>query len=405
MDIARAALDHSEATDSPQTTASPAANANLTVFAEALDGEFTEAPFLIFRLGGFLFGVPALMVREIHALPMLSLLQETAPFIVGVINLRGAIVPVMDLNARFGRSTQSCSLDDSLIVLSWDGAEIAVMVNEVRVVQRISATQVEAPPLHGRARDLLTPFVVGVTQIESGIVMLLHLPHLLNWPASSGTAENAWPTAVLPTAVAAPRFDLQEWTPEERAVLEERAARLRAEAADNAQSKQERTPVALVALGGEEFGVELSAVREFVSVSSVAPVPCCPQHILGQINLRGDIVTLVDVRPTLGIALTTAFNLQGAGGHQTVSGHQGAQKTVPVVVVQHEDTPIGIVIDSVRDVLYLREDERLVLDANLHSGNKGKFFEGGTLHDGRLLPLLDVARLFAEGNLAVDEMA
>lgn len=64
--------------------------------------EAVEAPFLIFRLGGSLFGVPALAVREIHGLPMLSPLPETAPFVIGVLNLRGAFVPVMDLGARIG---------------------------------------------------------------------------------------------------------------------------------------------------------------------------------------------------------------------------------------------------------------------------------------------------------------
>ena len=394
MDISHIAPDYS-ATDSSEAMANTTSNA--AVFAQSLHGEFVEAPFLIFRLGASLFAVPSLMVREIHALPMLSPLQETAPFIVGVINLRGAIVPAMDLNARFGRTPSPYHVDDSLIVLTWAGAEVAILVNEVREVQRIAATQVEALPLHGRSRDLPTPFVAGVTQIESGIVMLLHLPHLLDWPAPSETA-------VVPTTVSAPRFDLQAWTPAERAVLEERAARLRTEAADNTQSQQEHAPVALVALGGEEFGVELSAVREFVSVTDVAPVPCCPPHILGQINLRGDIVTLVDVRPTLGIANTSTAYFQGAKS-QGAAGQRVAQPAVPVVVVQHEETPIGIVVDNVRDVLYLRADERLALDANLHSGHKGKFFDGGTLHDGRLLPLLDVERLFAEGNLAVDEMA
>ena len=208
----------------------------------------------------------------------------------------------------------------------------------------------------------------------------------------------------MPTTVDVPRFDLQSWTPAERAILEDRAVRLRAAVADEAESRQEHAPVALVALGDEEFGVELSAVREFVSVSDVAPVPCCPPHILGQINLRGDIVTLVDVRPTLGIAGTAKTYFHDAKS-QGDAGQRGAQQAVPVVVVHHEEMPIGIVVDNVRDVLYLRTAERLALDANLHSGNKGKFFAGGTLHDGRLLPLLDITRLFAEGNLEVDETA
>ena len=356
--------------------------------------EFVEAPFLIFRLGASLFGVPSLAVREIHALPALSPLQETAPFIVGVLNLRGAIVPVMDLSARFGHPAAPYRLDDSLIVMSWSGADVAIIVNEVRSVGRIAAAQIEAAPAHGRARDLPAPFIAGVTQIEGSIVMLLHLPHLLNWPAPS---ENSNASAALPAQVLAPRFDLQEWTAVERAVLEGRATRLRPVAGDDAEGDGERAPVAVVALGGEEFGVELSAVREFVSVSAVASVPCCPPHILGQINLRGDIVTLVDVRPTLRTARTAPPYFDEAAKQRG---------PVPVVVVQHEGAPVGIVIDDVRDVLYLREDERLTLDANIQGGgHNGQYFGGGALHEGRLLPLLDVAKLLTEGDLEVDDGA
>ena len=378
MDSSDSSLDHALATDFPSATV------NAAEFEEALETEFVEAPFLIFRLGASLFGVPSLAVREIQALPALSLLQETAPFIVGVLNLRGAIVPVMDLSARFGQRPAPYRLDDSVVVLSWGGADVAIIVNEVRAVGRIAAAQVEAPPVHGRQRDLPAPFVAGVTQIGEDIVMLLHLPHLLSWPAPSED--------VAPTEIPATRFDSQAWTPAERAVLEKRTARLRLDVEDDAGSSEQRAPVALVALGGEEFGIELRVVREFVSVGAVAPVPCCPAHILGQINLRGDIVTLVDVRPALRTARTAPPYFQGA-----------AQEPVPVVVVQHEGTPVGIVVDSVRDVLYLREAERLALDASKQSS--GKYFDGGTLHDGRLLPLLDVARLFAEGDLEVDESA
>ncbi len=424
MDTSGAAAGEPASDNFSQTTANHAATAHDTiahdataVFSQALEGEFVEASFLIFRLERSWFGVPALMVREIHALPMLSLLQETAPFIVGVLNLRGNFVPVMDLNARFGRAPEPYRLDDSVIVLSWDGADVAILVNEVSVVQRIAATQVEAPPLHSRQRDLPAPFVAGVTQIESGIVMLLHLPHLLNWPASHNTTDATSPTNVATRPFETPmrfdsetRFDAQAWTSAERAILEKRAERLRVETEDNASSKEASAPVALVALGGEEFGVELSAVREFVSVKSVATVPCCPAHILGQINLRGDIVTLVDVRSILGVSSTShPYFPESAISHQNASlqvlAEGGSQVGVSVVVVQHEDAPIGIVIDGVRDVLYLREDERLALDISLQSsGTKGKFFSGGTLHDGRLLPLLDIARLFAEGHLEVDEI-
>ena len=385
MDSSTSALELLFAKDFSLANTAPGESASDKGAAQ--QSEFVEAPFLIFRLGASLFGVPSLAVREIHALPALSPLQETAPFIVGVLNLHGGIVPVMDLSARFGYAPPPYRLDDSLVVLNWSGADVAIIVNEVRSVGRIAASQIEAAPTHGRPRDLPAPFIAGVTQIVDGIVMLLHLPHLLNWPLREESSPINVPQSL------APRFDLQAWTPIERAVLEERAARLRP-VGEDAEGAAESAPVAVVALGGEEFGIELSAVREFASVSAVAGVPCCPPHILGQINLRGDIVTLVDVRPTLRTARVAPPYFDGASN----------RGPVPVVVVQHDGAPVGIVIDDVRDVLYLREDERTVLDANIQGGgHNGQYFAGGALHEGRLLPLLDVAKLLAEGGLEVDE--
>jgi purine-binding chemotaxis protein CheW len=151
----------------------------LPLMALPTDG---EVPFLIFRLGASLFGVPALSVREIHGIPALSPLSETAPWIVGVLHLRGAIVPVMDLSARMGQDAAPYELSDNLVVLGFEGADVALLVSEVRSVERLSPAQIEAAPAHGRGR-VAAPFVAGVAQIGDDFVMLLHLPHLLDGAA------------------------------------------------------------------------------------------------------------------------------------------------------------------------------------------------------------------------------
>lgn len=357
------------------------------------DGETEEAPLLLFRLGESLFGVPALAVREILALPALSSLAETAPFIVGVFNWRGAIVPVMDLNARFERDSPPYLLGDSLIILNWEGAPLALLVSEVRAVSHISRSQIEAPPAHGRASALPAPFVAGVIRGEEGIVMLLHLPHLLHW-ASDFNRSNPKIS-----------FDSTHWTPAERATLQERALRLQSAASevigndDALHNATREAPVAVIALGGEEFGVALSGVREFTSVSAVAgavaSVPCCPPHILGQINLRGDIVTLIDARPALRTAQTAPPFFPAP---PPVS-----PPTYPVVVIGHRDGAVGIVVDDVRDVLYGQGESTVEAAPGVASDQN--FFRGHALYQGRLLPLLDVARLLDEGGLEVEENA
>lgn len=362
-----------------------------------------DAPFLIFRLGSSIFGVPALQVRTIHTLPALSPLQESAAFIVGVFNLRGAIVPVMDLNARFGRESPPYGVDDSLVVLNWDGADVAVIVHEVRAVERIPSFQVQPAPAHSRRHDLPTPFVEGVAQLHDDIVMLLNLQHLLHW-AEPDAAVLSTKHSTKP--ISARRFASQNWTTEERSILEARAARLRlttSDAGGDAHSTATHAPVAIVALGGEEFGFELESVREFALVNAVAAVPCCPPHILGQINLRGDIVTLVDVRQTLRTARTAPPYFEASLNRPAQNNQPSVGHAAPVVVVLHEGAPVGIVVDELRGVLYLREDVRQALDTNATGADNGKYFAGGALHEGRLLPLLDVARLLNEGGLAVEE--
>src|SRR6185436_21126644 len=86
-------------------------------------------------------------------------------------------------------------------------------------------------------------------------------------------------------------------TAEERAILRERALGLMP--AGESQDRFHLMPLAVVSLNGEYFAVDLNLVREFGTIHHVTPVPCCPPHIVGQMNLRGDILTLVDIRGAL----------------------------------------------------------------------------------------------------------
>src|SRR5687768_7481546 len=94
-------------------------------------------PFLIFGLGGALYAVDAAAVREILPFLDLSPIEETPDYILGVANLRGSIVPIMDLNVRFGRASRSYRASDCIVVLEWDGAAVGMVVNEVRSVQQL----------------------------------------------------------------------------------------------------------------------------------------------------------------------------------------------------------------------------------------------------------------------------
>ena len=85
--------------------------------------------------------------------------------------------------------------------------------------------------------------------------------------------------------------------PRQREVLIERARQLAHSLEE--QSAAERLALAIVGLSAEYFSVELETVREFTDLQRLTPVPCCPDYIVGDMNLRGAIVTVVDIRSIL----------------------------------------------------------------------------------------------------------
>lgn len=86
-------------------------------------------PYLIFSLDNLYYGVNAQVVQEIFYLPELVPITETPTDIVGLLNLRGKIIPVMHLDIRLKHQIQECRLSDSVIVLELEGLQIGIIVN------------------------------------------------------------------------------------------------------------------------------------------------------------------------------------------------------------------------------------------------------------------------------------
>src|SRR5262249_24445664 len=140
-------------------------------------------------------------------------------------------------------------------------------------------------------------FVTGLAKLDQQVVMLLDPERLLPLPLALQGAVNEADVAAQERAAIAHRAFARDASPEDQAVLRERARALATPVARDDFAGRE--PVAVTRLGQEFFGFELDGVREFAAVHTVTPVPCCPERIVGQVNLRGDIITLVDLRPML----------------------------------------------------------------------------------------------------------
>lgn len=126
---------------------------------------------IIFTLENEEYGVDTMFVQEIIRIPQLIKLPGTPSYVEGIINLRGKVIPVVDLKKKFGFGQSRKSEDSRLIVLNIDGAMAGVMVDDVSEVLRLDESQVEALPVEimGTNRDCLK----NVGRIDERLLLLL----------------------------------------------------------------------------------------------------------------------------------------------------------------------------------------------------------------------------------------
>jgi purine-binding chemotaxis protein CheW len=141
-----------------------------------------EHQYLSFRLGEETFGLGILAVREIIEYGGVTDVPMMPPCVRGVINLRGAVVPVLDLAARFGRAPGTIGRRSCIVIVE-SGAPpelqvLGLLVDAVNAVLDIDAGQIEPPPSFGAG--LRNDFISGIGKANGKFVILINLEAVLN---------------------------------------------------------------------------------------------------------------------------------------------------------------------------------------------------------------------------------
>lgn len=142
--------------------------------------------YLTFMLGGETFAIGILSIKEIIEYGHLTIVPLMPPHIRGVINLRGAVVPVIDLAARFGRDGSQLTRRTCIVIIEVQAGEdggngqqdIGIVVDAVNEVVEIPAAQIEPAPAFG-AR-IRTDFIQGMGKVNERFVIILSVDHVLS---------------------------------------------------------------------------------------------------------------------------------------------------------------------------------------------------------------------------------
>ena len=138
--------------------------------------------YLTFSLGGEKYGIEILAVREINGMMDITPIPETPQFVKGVINLRGKIIPVIDLRLKFQMEERDYDERTCIIVVQVNYSnkpiQIGVIVDSVREVSSISQEDIEPPPSMGLS--LKTSYITGMAKSKEDVKILLDIDQVLS---------------------------------------------------------------------------------------------------------------------------------------------------------------------------------------------------------------------------------
>jgi purine-binding chemotaxis protein CheW len=133
-----------------------------------------------FRIGNETFGVRIGSVREIVRVPEITAVPSAPETIEGVINLRGKIIPVMDLRKRFGQTEIQPDKKNRILVVELDNKLVGLIVNAASEVLRIAPSEIEAPG--NLFAEGESGYVTGVGKLKGRLIILLDIAKLLHRP-------------------------------------------------------------------------------------------------------------------------------------------------------------------------------------------------------------------------------
>lgn len=136
-----------------------------------------EQQLVVFELASETYGVDIGAVREIIRMQALTKIPQCASYVEGVINLRGAVIPVIDIRKRFGLDWSEEGADTRILVVEVGRKSIGVIVDAVTEVQRITTSAIEPPSSVVLSSD--SEYVIGIAKVDDKLIILLDLDKAL----------------------------------------------------------------------------------------------------------------------------------------------------------------------------------------------------------------------------------
>jgi purine-binding chemotaxis protein CheW len=327
-----------------------------------------------FSVGGIRCGLPVNNIISMIQIVKISHITGNKPWIVGNINFHGKVLPVYSFKILFGLYERPPILSDRLIIAKKDQEIIAISVDESCIFQ-----EEDKDKSYSDISSFLTADIPGIKISEQKMVIIYDLSEFLNHGIDSGKriinlvlnsdSVNSKPVI---------NCDIQDCSEIEK-ILKERAIRL--SLPDEPNIKPSFIEVIRFCLMSREYAVEMKYIREVIKTRQIAPVPGTPDYIAGICSVRGEIISLVDLRLILSIK------------------DEGLSDMSQVIVLHNGDTIFGILADRVLGIDMIKSDD----ETGLHQGRE-LLIKKVITKDNESLDILNVQALFKDPRMVIDDL-
>lgn len=267
-----------------------------------------EIQFISFKLKEEEFAVKIERVKEILKMVNITPIPKAPPYLMGLMNLRGTIIPILDLKRRlklYGEDEELTLTDDTrILVIQFSGTLTGIVVDQVMEVQGISESSISPPPQITKGIDKF--FLTGIIKDKSknNLAMMLNLEEVLKIEILKSQKFQSDSASLIDTG------------PQETTQVAE-------------------DQVVTFSLEREEFGIHISAIKEILKPGEITSVPNVPEFVLGIQNVRDNILPIIDMRRVVNIDKDKDLK----------------QKDCRILIVDINQSSFGLMVDRVNEVM------------------------------------------------------
>ncbi len=312
------------------------------------DRKIEEVQLVSFLLGNEEFALEIENVREIIRYPEVVKVPNMPHYVKGVISLRDNLMPIIDMRLKLNTGSDEITDSTRVIVIDVDNTRIGLVVDRVYEVARIPKDTIFPPP---QALNVDTSErLQGIARVDGGkrIIMLID-------PMSIMTREELQDIGSLDSADSSVIDEENDYT-------------------DQIDEEQ----MVVFKLAGEQFGVRIIQVQEINRLSKITKVPRAPRFVEGVINLRGDVIPLIDLRKR--------FEIESKEHNEFTR----------VIVSDINNKKIGIIVDEVLEVLRIPANLLEQAPDIVQENEMQSFMDGIAKLEKRMIMLLNLENVLVE---------